>query len=74
MSTLNDLVMGEADVGSSEDESYDEETGEARQRNGRDREQNGNVDDSSEEEDDDEDEEEAAKVHMQGLAQFADHD
>ncbi|KZF18999.1 transcription elongation factor spt6 [Xylona heveae TC161] len=60
MST-RDLIHGEAELGDEEDEeSYDEETGEAREREGRkggDR----NVDDSSEEEDD-EDEEAAAAV------------
>ncbi|KAH6655646.1 transcription elongation factor spt-6 [Truncatella angustata] len=56
---MRDLVMGEADEASSDDESYDEETGEARQRQ---RKQNGDGDDSSEEEDDDDDEEEAAKI------------
>lgn len=55
-----DLVMGEADVDSEEeDESYDEDTGEARERPRKPRE---HVDDSSEEEDDDDDEEEIAKV------------
>ncbi|ORY65465.1 SH2 domain-containing protein [Pseudomassariella vexata] len=55
---MRDLVMGEAELGSEEDdESFDEETGEARERN-RDR----NMDDSSEEEEEDEDEEEARKV------------
>lgn len=57
---MRDLVMGEADVDSEEDdESYDEDTGEARERERKPRER---VDDSSEEEDDDDDEEEAAKV------------
>ncbi|KAH8671172.1 transcription elongation factor SPT6 [Xylariales sp. PMI_506] len=56
---LRDLVMGEADEGSSDEESYDEDTGDVRQRE---RKQNGHFDDSSEEEDDDDDEEEARKV------------
>ncbi|KAK9417978.1 putative Transcription elongation factor Spt6 [Seiridium unicorne] len=61
-STMKDLVMGEADEGSSEDESYDEENGETRERAERKRDRNGDADDSSEEEEDDDDEEEAAKV------------
>ena len=59
---MRDLVMGEADVDSEEeDESYDEDTGEARERLQK-RKPRERVDDSSEEEDDDDDEEEAAKV------------
>ncbi|KAI1850599.1 hypothetical protein JX265_004309 [Neoarthrinium moseri] len=57
--SMRDLVMGEASEGSSDEESYDDETGEARARE---RARNGHVDDSSEEEEDDDDEEEAAKV------------
>ncbi|KAG9251999.1 transcription elongation factor SPT6 [Emericellopsis atlantica] len=58
MSTsMRDLISGEAELDDEEDdESFDEETGEARER------QNGNIDDSSEEEEDDDDEEEARKV------------
>ncbi|KAK7964989.1 transcription factor atf1 [Apiospora saccharicola] len=60
--SMRDLVMGEADVDSEEeDESYDEDTGEARERPQK-RKPRERVDDSSEEEDDDDDEEEAAKI------------
>ena len=60
--SARDLISGEAELDSQEeDESFDEETGEARRKvngvNGI----NGRVDDSSEEEDDD-DEEEARAV------------
>jgi transcription elongation factor SPT6 len=65
--SMRDLVMGEADEGSSEDESYDEDVGQARSRN-HDRPQNGRGDDSSEEEEDDDDEEEAAKVIISSCA------
>ena len=54
-----DLLDVAADVGSEEDEDYDEEIGENRNNdNGT----NGHLDDSSEEEDDDDDEEAAAAV------------
>lgn len=62
--SMRDLVMGEADEASSDDESYDEETGEARERERQRNRNNGDVDDSSEEEEDDDDEEEAAKVRI----------
>ena len=53
-----------ADVGSEDDEEYDEETGEIRSKeNGT----NGHIDDSSEEEDDDDDEEAAAAVSYKWL-------
>lgn len=57
---MRDLIVGEAELDDEEDdESFDEETGETRDRS---RKQNGNIDDSSEEEDDDDDEEEAREV------------
>ena len=61
MSGLYDLIQGEAELGDeSDDESFDEETGEIRRKsngvNGR----NGTLDDSSEEESDDD--EEAARA------------
>ena len=63
MSALRDLIQGEAELGSgSEDESFDEETGEVRvKRNGVNG-VNGHLDDSSEEDDDDDDEEAARAV------------
>ncbi|KAH8821069.1 SH2 domain-containing protein [Xylogone sp. PMI_703] len=58
--SMADLIHGEAELDDEEnDESFDEETGEARSRNGR---QNGHIDDSSEEEEDDDDEEAARAV------------
>jgi hypothetical protein len=55
---LRDLVDGEAELDDEEDdESFDEDTGESRQKP-----KDHGMDDSSEEEDDDEDEEEARKV------------
>ncbi|KAI2470919.1 transcription elongation factor Spt6 [Annulohypoxylon bovei var. microspora] len=61
MSTsMRDLISGEADVDDEEDdESFDEETGEARERT---RTRDQDMDDSSEEDDDDDDEEEARKI------------
>ncbi|KAI0597315.1 SH2 domain-containing protein [Biscogniauxia sp. FL1348] len=57
---LKDLIVGEAELDDDEeDESFDEETGEPRDRP---RKRNANLDDSSEEEDDDDDEEEMQKV------------
>ncbi|KAI1756038.1 transcription elongation factor SPT6 [Xylaria castorea] len=58
--SMRDLVIGEAELDDEEDdESFDEETGETREKNrGRDQDMN----DSSEEEDDDDDEEEMQKV------------
>ncbi|OTB09260.1 hypothetical protein M426DRAFT_316548 [Hypoxylon sp. CI-4A] len=58
--SMRDLIVGEAELDDEEDDaSFDEETGETRERSrNRDRE----VDDSSEEDDDDDDEEEARKV------------
>ncbi|CAJ2502609.1 Uu.00g100030.m01.CDS01 [Anthostomella pinea] len=57
---MRDLIVGEAELDDEEDdESFDEETGEARKRpQNRDR----GMDDSSEEDEDDDDEEEARKV------------
>ncbi|TRX93382.1 hypothetical protein FHL15_005657 [Xylaria flabelliformis] len=58
--SMRDLVIGEAELDDEEDdESFDEETGETREKN-RNRDQDMN--DSSEEEDDDDDEEEMQKV------------
>ncbi|KAI1630910.1 SH2 domain-containing protein [Biscogniauxia mediterranea] len=57
---LKDLIIGEAELDDEEDdESFDEETGETRDRP---RKRNPDLDDSSEEEDDDDDEEEIQKV------------
>lgn len=58
-----DLIEGEAELDDEEnDESFDEETGEVKQRsNGL----NGHLDDSSEEEEDDEDEEAARAVRQE---------
>lgn len=57
--SMRDLISGEADVDDEEnDESFDEETGEARPAKVR----NGHMSDSSEEEDDDDDEEAARAV------------
>lgn len=57
---MQDLIQGEAELDDEEnDESFDEETGEAAPRKER---QNGHMDDSSEEEDDDDDEEAAREV------------
>ncbi|KAL8937865.1 MAG: hypothetical protein Q9211_003464, partial [Gyalolechia sp. 1 TL-2023] len=56
-----DLILGEAELDSEEgDESFDEETGEARRISNGVNGVNGRMDDSSEEEDDDDDEEAAA--------------
>jgi hypothetical protein len=57
---MRDLISGEAELGSDEedDQSFDEETGEARQR----KEQAPDMDDSSEEEEDDDDAEAARAV------------
>lgn len=58
--SMRDLIHGEADVDEEEnDESFDEDTGEA--RNGK-AAALGDIDDSSEEEDDDDDEEAARAV------------
>lgn len=58
-----DLIVGEAEIDSQEeDESFDEETGEVRQKSNGVNGINGHLDDSSEEEDDDDDEEAAAAV------------
>lgn len=63
MSSLRDLIQGEAELDDEEaDESFDEETGEVRRHlkgaNGI----NGHVADSSDDEEDDDDEEEARRV------------
>ncbi|TAQ90193.1 hypothetical protein B7494_g1457 [Chlorociboria aeruginascens] len=58
--SMRDLLDGEAELDDEEnDDSFDEETGEARPRKER---QNGDMEDSSEEEDDDDDEEAARAV------------
>lgn len=60
--SMQDLIQGEAELDDEEnDESFDEETGEAHARKDR---QNGHIDDSSEEEDDDDDEEAARAVRF----------
>jgi transcription elongation factor SPT6 len=54
------LIEGEAELDDEEnDESFDEETGEARPGKAR---RNGDMDDSSEEDDDEDDDEEAARA------------
>ncbi|KAL8727491.1 MAG: hypothetical protein Q9166_006015 [cf. Caloplaca sp. 2 TL-2023] len=61
--SARDLISGEAELDSQEDdESFDEETGEVRRKPSRANGVNGHLDDSSEEEDDDDDEEAAAAV------------
>jgi len=58
---LEDLIQGEAELGDeSDDESFDEDTGEARRKSNGAKRRNGNLDDSSEEESDDD--EEAARA------------
>ncbi|KAI1443319.1 transcription elongation factor Spt6 [Annulohypoxylon stygium] len=58
--SMRDLIVGEAELDDEEDdESFDEETGEARERT---RTRDQDMDDSSEEDDDDDDEEEARKI------------
>lgn len=69
MNTIKDLIVGEAELDDDEegDDSFDEETGEARRKtNGRNGVNgvNGHLDDSSEEEDDDDDEEAAQAVNF----------
>jgi hypothetical protein len=59
-SNLRDLIDGEAELDDEEDdESFDEETGDAREPR---KPRNGAMDDSSEEDEDDDDEEEARRV------------
>lgn len=63
MSTMRDLIQGEAELDEDGDDSFDEETGEVHRRlskgvNGA----NGHAQDSSEEEEDDDDEEAARAV------------
>ena len=63
--SARDLISGEVDVDSQEeDESFDEETGEVRRKTNGTNGVNGHLDDSSEEEDDDDDEEAAAAVSL----------
>ena len=63
MSALYDLIQGEADVGDeSDDESFDEVTGDPKRNQNGANGANGRLDDSSEEEDDDDDEEAARAV------------
>lgn len=63
--SARDLIIGEAELDSQEeDESFDEETGEARRKTNGVNGVNGHIDDSSEEEDDDDDEEAAAAVSL----------
>ena len=60
---MSDLVSAEAELGGeSDDESFDEETGESRQKTNGVNGKGNHFDDSSEEEDDDDDEEEARAV------------
>jgi transcription elongation factor SPT6 len=67
MSNLKDLIVGEVEVDDDEEEeSYDEETGEARAKTNGARTTNGlngHLNDSSEEDEDDDDEEAARLVH-----------
>ncbi|MCJ1290843.1 Transcription elongation factor spt6 [Xylographa carneopallida] len=66
MSALYNLIQGEADVADeSDDESFDEETGEVRRKTNGTNGVNGHLDDSSEEEDDDD--EEAARAIREGF-------
>ncbi|KAI4200733.1 MAG: hypothetical protein LQ350_003750 [Teloschistes chrysophthalmus] len=61
--SARDLISGEAELDSQEeDESFDEETGEVKQKNRGANGTNGHFEDSSEEEDDDDDEEAAAAI------------
>lgn len=61
--SMRDLISGEADVDEEEnDESFDEDTGEARPRSNA---QDGHMDDSSDEDEDDDDEEAARQVGTQ---------
>ncbi|KAI4128365.1 MAG: hypothetical protein LQ338_002767 [Usnochroma carphineum] len=61
--SARDLIVGEAELDSQEeDESFDEDTGEVRRKTNRVNGINGHLDDSSEEEDDDDDEEAAAEI------------
>lgn len=61
--SARDLISGEAELDSQEDEeSFDEETGEVRRKSHGVNGINRHLDDSSEEEDDDDDEEAAAAV------------
>ena len=61
MVSLEDLIQGEAELGDeSDDESFDEETGETRRKSNGTKRRNGDLDDSSEEESDDD--EEAARA------------
>ena len=63
MSSLRDLIQGEAELDDEEgEESYDEETGEVRKHVNGANGVNGRVLDSSDEEEDDDDEEEARRV------------
>lgn len=63
MSTLRDLIQGEAELDDDEaDESFDEETGEIRRHSKGVNGVNGHAQDSSEEEEDDEDEDAARAV------------
>ena len=67
MSGLYDLIQGEAELGDeSDDESFDEETGELRKKLNGARRRNENLDDSSEEESDDD--EEAARAVSSSLS------
>ena len=61
---MQDLINGEAELDDEEnDESFDEDTGEPRQK----QKDNGTIEDSSEEEEDDDDEEAAAAVCIRAL-------
>lgn len=63
--SARDLISGEAEVNSQdEDESFDEETGEVRRKTNGVKAINGHLKDSSEEDDDDDDEEAAAAVSL----------
>jgi len=65
MSSLRDLIQGEAELDDDEaDESFDEETGEVRRHSKGANGVNGRMADSSDEEEDDEDEEEARRVRL----------
>lgn len=71
--SARDLISGEAELDSQEDdESFDEETGEVRRKSRGVNGTNGRFDDSSEEEDDDDDEEAAAAVSLPKVEQTGD--
>lgn len=71
MSTLRDLIDGQAELDDEDEESYDEETGEIRKKSHGANGVNGHLDDSSEEDEDDDDEEAAREVNALVRSGFA---